>query len=53
MNTDLIQIMLNSLQTQCPLCNAKFRLKLSMRKHLRKHTDKEGKDYLRDALENL
>ena len=53
MNSDLIQILLNSMQTKCPLCDATFRLKHNMRRHLRKHTDREGKDYLRIILNDL
>lgn len=53
MNSDLVQILLNSMQTKCPLCNARFRLKPNMRRHFRKHTDKEAKEYLRKILNDL
>ncbi len=53
MNSDLIQILLNSLQTKCPLCAKTFRVKMNMRWHLKKHTDKEAEDYLRNVLYNL
>ena len=53
MNPELKQIIMNSMQTKCPVCKFRCRLKPVMRRHLNKHTDKEGRDYLKGVLNNL
>lgn len=53
MNSELIQIMLNSLETKCPFCPKSFRCKMNMRFHLKKHTNSEAKSYILKAVEDL
>lgn len=54
MDRGTVQLLLNIVDFKCPLCEEKYRLKYSLRRHLiRSHTDVESDAYLKKILNRL